>query len=208
MFYMLRHFLPIFLLLLIPTLAFGDLPNMETCNITTRATEDVSVMICPVGDGYAFSAAMAFGGEIVDATIEVYVRNWVGEPFPFYPRLDIWLGDPNLCFCPEGNLADFDTGTDGYSQFAFSLLGGGCSGSFELGGYLAGTPFIQNPLPHIRVNSPDLNCDLLVNLSDLASFAGAYFSGVTYCVDYYWDGVADLRDLAAFAQHYGHECHF
>jgi len=199
-----RHLGPMVLILLIPVFAFGSIPEMDNCNISTGATEDVSVMICPACDGYPFSQAMVYDGDFMDATIEVYLRNSAGQPIANFPNDDIYLMDPNLCFFPGGNVADSDTDANGYTQFAFPPCGGGCSENFELGGYVAGNPFIQNPLPHIKVNSPDLNCDLVVNLSDLAIFAQVYFGTVTYCVDYYWDGVMDLRDLALFAQHYGH----
>jgi hypothetical protein len=42
-----RHLLPLVLILLTPVFAFGNIPEMDNCSISTRATEDVSVMICP-----------------------------------------------------------------------------------------------------------------------------------------------------------------
>jgi hypothetical protein len=207
MFFGPRQFVPALLFLLIPVVAFAGIPHIENCNIYTRATQDVSVFVCPACDGYDFSAAQTLGGGLMDATIEVYIRDIFGLPVENVPASDITIDDPNLCWCvPDGNIADFNTDPNGYTEFAMAPCGGGCSENFELGGYLTGMPFLQNPLPYIKVNSPDLNCDLVVNLTDLALFANGYFGPYTYCVDYYWDGVVNLLDLAEFAQHYGHLC--
>jgi hypothetical protein len=202
-----RHLWLTIMILLVPVVAFGDIPDMNNCSISTRATEDVSIMICPGCDGYPFTAAQKFGGEYMDATIDVYIRNGVGQPVANFPYQDLWLDDPFLCFCLGGSDADADTDENGHTQFSFPLCGGGYSENFDLGGYVAGNAFIQNPLPHIKTNSPDINCDLVVNLSDLALFAQHYYGTASYVNDFFWDSVADLRDLALFAQHYNHICH-
>jgi hypothetical protein len=104
------------------------------------------------------------------------------------------------------NIADFDTDSNGYTEFALAPCGGGCSEYFTLGGFLISEPFLQNPLPYIKVNSPDFNCDLVVDLIDLSTFAEAYFSPAPapYCVDLNWDVVMNLPDLARFSAHYSH----
>jgi hypothetical protein len=204
-----RHLLPLIMTLLIPVVAFGNIIDLANCSIGTRATEDVSVMVCPGCDGYALSAAQTFGGGTMDATIEVFIRNAAGQGIPDVPADDITIEDPNLCWCDLGNIADFDTDASGYTEFAFAPCMGGCSPNMELGGYVAAEgPFFQNPIPYIKINSLDRNCDLVVNLIDLADFTAAYFTPppADYCMDFYWDGVMNLLDLAAFSQHYGHEC--
>jgi len=201
-----RHLVPLIITLLIPVVAFGNIPDINNCSIGTRATEDVSVMICPHCDGYAYSAAQLFGGAYMEATIEVYIRNSAGQGIPGIDPGDILLGAPNVVFCPGGNEPDYPTDPNGYTQFALPSCGGGCSENFELGGYLSGAPFLQNPIPHIKINSPDTNADLVVNLIDLSAFTAAYYSPTTYCFDYYWDGVMNLLDLALFSQHYDHQC--
>jgi len=202
-----RNLVTLILVLLVPAVVFGEVPDIDNCDIFTRATEDVSVMICPACDGYAFSAAQTFGGAPMDATIEVYIRNNAGVGLEGISASDIWLEETGISFCsPDGNIADFNTIAGGYTEFALPACGGGCSENLTLGGYLAGTPFNQNPLPYIRFNSPDTNGDLVVDLIDLSAFAVAYFIPATYCFDYNWDGVMNLLDLAVFSQHYTHAC--
>ena len=205
-----RNLVTLILVLLVPAVVFGEVPDINNCDISTRATDDVSVMICPACDGNAFSAAFTFGGGTMDATIEVYIRNNAGQPLDGIAAENIWLDDPGLNFCAGGNIADFDTGDNGvagYTEFALAPCGGGCSDNLTLGGYLApGTPFNENSLPFLRVNSPDTNGDLVVDLIDLSAFAAAYFAPATYCFDFFWDGEMGLQDLALFAQHYTHLC--
>ena len=204
-----RYFLALICTLMIPVTVFGGVPLIENCDIFTRATEDVSVFLCPACDGYGLFEAQTFGGDLMDATIEVYIRDGLGQGVPGVDRFTIWIDDPALCWCdPEGNVADFDTLEDpaGYTEFSLAPCGGGCSSPAALGGYLAGEPFLQNNLPHFNFNSADMNCDLVVDLIDLAQFTPAYFGAYTYCVDYHWDGVINLVDLALFSQHYGHAC--
>jgi hypothetical protein len=196
------------LFLLIPVAVFAGIPNIENCSIATRATENVSVMISPGCSGDPFSAAQTFGGGVMDATIEVYIRDIYGQGVADVPAEDIFIEAAGLCWCTNGNIADFNTLSDGYTEFALPACGGGCHENFVLSGFLLTEAFIQNPLPYISFNSPDFNCDLIVDLVDLSTFAAAYFADppAPYCVDLYWDGVMNLQDLARFSAQYGLEC--
>ena len=72
--------------------------------------------------------------------------------------------------------------------------------------YIAGIPVNTPPLD-IRVNSPDINGDLVVNLVDVAAFAEGFMGGVyAFRSDYNFDGVLNLIDLGAFASHLGETC--
>jgi hypothetical protein len=202
-----RHFLPLIMTLLIPVVAFGNIPDITQCSIGTRATEDVSIVICPGCDGYNLATeAQTYGGGVMDATIEVFIRNSAGQGIPGVDPADVYLIDPNVNFCPGGDWADFPTDGSGYTEFALPPCGGGCSPNFELGGKVGAEAFLQNPIPHIKINSPDANGDLVVDLIDLSDFTSVYYAGATYCMDFYWDGVMNLLDLAEFSQHYGHQC--
>ncbi len=204
-----RNLVSLILVLLVPAVVFGEVPDINNCDISTRATVDVSVLICPACDGMAFSVAKTFGDVFVteDATIEVYIRNNAGQALEGIAADNIWLEESGINFCPGGNIADSDTDATGYTEFALAPCGGGCSDNLTLGGYLApGTPFNENSLPFLRVNSPDTNGDLVVDLIDLSAFAEAYFVPATYCFDFFWDGEMGLQDLALFAQHYRHLC--
>ena len=202
-----RNMVTLILLLLVPAVVFGEVPDINNCDISTRATDDVSVMICPACEGIAFSNALTFGGDEMDATIEVYIRNNAGQPLEGVAAGNIWLEETGISWCINGNIADSDTDENGFTEFAMPPCGGGCSENLMLGGYLGpGAPFYQNPLQEFRFNSPDANADLVVDLIDLSAFAAAYFAPATYCFDFFWDGEMTLQDLALFAQHYTHDC--
>ncbi len=194
--------------LMIPSFALAarNIPDPVWSYIDTRATEDVSVMTCPLCDGYSLNQAQVFGGAYMDATIEVVLLDLNAMPVVDFPFEDIWLGGEGLSFCPGGSTADQNTDPNGYTEFTHSMCGGGFSDNNVLEGYLWGIPFPQGPLPYIRTNSPDVNGDLEVNLSDLATFAQGFFGSYSFSLDYYWDGVLNLHDLARFAQHFGHTC--
>jgi hypothetical protein len=55
-------------------------------------------------------------------------------------------------------------------------------------------------------NSPDLNGDLVVNLTDLALFAGDFFGPYVLRSDLYRDSQINLQDLAVFAQGFSASC--
>ena len=199
-----RYFLSLLFFLMIPSLALAitGIPDPFLSTIETRATEDVSVMICPSCDGFPFSQARTFGGDNMDAIIEVNLLDGLGVPIANFPYEDIWVEGDDLCFVVGGHNADSSTDQNGYTEFALPKCGGGCSESPSLEGYVNGVPFSLDPVPHIKTNSPDMNCDLIVNIVDLSIFAQAYTGQYSYCADFYWDGVMDLRDLAIFSIHY------
>ena len=71
-------------------------------------------------------------------------------------------------------------------------------------GVIVGCPAICLPY---WVMSPDINCDLIVDIIDLALFAPVYLAGpYTPCMDYDCDGVIGLIDFAIFGVHYLHRC--
>jgi hypothetical protein len=56
------------------------------------------------------------------------------------------------------------------------------------------------------MNSPDVNGDLEVDLSDIAMFAQIGFDTYDYRVDFCWDGEIDLCDVVQFVAHLGAGC--
>ncbi len=194
---------------MIPTFALAEgsgIPDLDNSTVETRATEDVSLLICPAGDGRRLDQAQTFGGGSMDATIELYLLD--GEMFPIelFPFEDMWLQSPDLCFCNGGSNADATTDADGYTQFANPLYGGGCAEVPSLVVMVNGMEVGDGPIPFIKVNSPDMNCDLSINLVDLGQFASLYYLGYNYCEDFYWDGILNLNDVIILARHIGHSC--
>ncbi len=189
-------------------LAQSVVPEPAISLFFSASTEKVSILVCPAGDGYAIANAMGFGGDPVDATLTVTLLDYQGIPVAFFPADRIWIEVAGLVFCEDGNIADHDSDFNGQTDFSFPLKGGGCAEDAETWGILDGQPVggSPNPLLNLNYNSPDMNGDLVVNLTDIVLFAD-YFSGTYgYCADFYWDGVINLSDLVVITPHLGHSC--
>jgi len=166
---------------------------------------------CPAGDlePVANGCVNPGSGQI---QIQLIDRN--GLPMPGIPPTDIWFqpfsGSEVLSFKPGTWGTDFPTDLTGSTITTLQLSAGGC---VQLGlqcvvlDPIGIAVILQNPVVHpINFNSPDLNGDLVVNLTDLAIFGAAYGkpAAYTWCCDYNDDGVVNLSDLAIFGTHYLH----
>jgi hypothetical protein len=181
---------------------------------------EVSLCMTPDGSGTPFAAAWNAAGDPVDALLRIQIVDESNLPWPDYPAEDVWLmfdvspGTAKGCVNDgyyDGGLffPDDDSDGDGWFAWALPLRGGGWSeGPVRI--YIAGMEAMMTnlelvpPLP-IRVNSPDINGDLAVDLTDITLFAqdiGAYH----YRSDLHWDGVIDLADIVFFAQGIGAVC--
>ena len=187
------------LLIFISILALSS-PVIADDFMETRATADVSVMICPGCENESCNAgwlynAQLFGSGIVDATIDIYTNE---DPLVS----QMWVESPHLTFCLGANYADY-TPVDGHSEIT-RIRGGGVSLLPTLQGWILDAAVPPTPIPHIKINSPDLSGDGHVTLWDLHLFAEYYFGPYRYDIDYYWDGEINLLDVNIFVQHYGH----
>jgi hypothetical protein len=182
---------------------------------------EASLVIVPDGTGPAMSEAWNYGGIDCDASIRVELVDGMNDPIMLFPREDIWLefesgvGTVTSCF-PEGDLpsggvftADAMSDADGWTEFTLPRRGGGWSDGVlriyingALAEYLDWIPVPSIPL---RMNSPDINGDLRVDLTDVAFFVQG-FSSYHYRCDLYWDGQINLSDLAFFVPHLGVVC--
>jgi hypothetical protein len=184
-------------------------------------TESVHVVVSPGGGGTPLTSAEFFGRITTDATI--LVQLWYQDdnppedppppaPVPNYPGEDIWLEIPGAFSCLGGATADGPTDSEGWFTFSLPLFMGGWN---EPGGGLplvfvnGGALFDQDgaPIsPTIVVNSPDINADLLVNLTDLALFSIDFHGSYSFRSDFIWDGVINLSDVVWMAVLMGDEC--
>jgi hypothetical protein len=64
---------------------------------------------------------------------------------------------------------------------------------------------VHPPVP-LRFNSADINADGVINLSDVAIFAGDYFGAYHYRSDFWWDGNLNLSDIAKMVPAFGINC--
>jgi hypothetical protein len=186
--------------------AWAGIPDPDESYATTVAADTVSVLVVPGGSGSALNSSYGFGtGPIINATIEVWLRDATGTPIYLYPFADIWLETEAkaMVLCPGGSTADQSTDIAGYTTFSGQLFAGCCGSGMIV--VVNGTALAQ-PAFNMLVNSPDMNCDLVVNLTDVVLFSQIYYGTYDYCADYYWDGLLNLSDIVLLAQGNGSSC--
>jgi hypothetical protein len=159
------------------------------------------IMVCPAGDGSTLAAS--------GTQIRVQVFDVTGLPM---------AGLPSAAFevdgVPPGGIADgfnppnvWDTQPGGFTN-----LGGGgylLAGTFIAGGVapqamvkVMGVLIGGAPLP-LRMNSPDITGDGVINLSDIGIFASLIGSG-DWRADFNGDGLVNLTDIGLLVPHIGH----
>jgi hypothetical protein len=169
--------------------------------------ETLTLMVRPDGGGRSFDEAFLPWGDTADATITLELRNANWDPVSNFPAEDLWLEsyDDGLVPCLGGTIADANTDALGMTRWQNPLFGGGNSEALTLvlvnGSQLESTGGV-----HLSFNSPDINGDLVVNLTDVAQFAADYFGVFAFRSDFHRDGMINLQDLATFAQAYGATC--
>lgn len=147
-------------------------------------------------------------------SLELLVEDFNYGILPDFPREDLWIecaqaGD--IAFCAGGNIADHDTDSEGRTSFTLAPRGGGHS-QMGLTVFIAGNP-VGVGEPHssqfvlsISINSPDINGDLVVDLSDIALFSEDLELGNEFRSDFNHDRVVNLSDIAILARALGDEC--
>lgn len=110
---------------------------------------------------------------------------------------------PTLAFAsPTGTLAG-PADAQGYAAVVLPLRGGGYAENplhWLLSG--PGMTCAQN-WDQVKLNSPDLNGDLVMNLADLLLFTQRMYGPYQYRADFNSDQVINLSDLVYFARAYG-----
>jgi hypothetical protein len=163
------------------------------------------VFSIPNGNGDPLNNVFIFGGGRTDATVTLTLVDDASTPIFNYPFTDLWIesNTPDIVLCPDGSLADGNTDINGQTTFTGSLQAGGWGEGLVV--IVDGDPLSQTPLNYL-FNSPDLNLDLVVNLTDIVLFAQVYFDVYEYQADFYWDGVINLSDIVLLAQGSGSAC--
>jgi hypothetical protein len=180
--------------------------------VVPRFHSAASLFTVPNGTGHAFNQACAYDGGNVDATLDVQILSG-NQPVAGYPAEDILMinSEPGFGYCDGGVHPEGNTGEDGWTSFSAALFAGGQTETLGTEFTLAGVPVIPEfqpgDAPEYLVNSPDINGDLFVNLSDLVIFTQDLYAPVaSYRSDFRWDGVIDLADIGLFAMGLGAAC--
>jgi hypothetical protein len=186
-----------------------------------HSSVEASVVVIPDGSGTALTEAWREGGEPVDASIRVLLVDADWAPVASFPAEDLWLQfgpDPGtLLGCTNhpsfpGGMFTPDAATDatGWTEWVLPLRGGGWSvgpAHVRLNGGPAVSPngWVFEAAP-LRANSPDLNGDLAVDLTDIVLFTQDLGGAYAYRADFNWDQVVNLSDIVAFVYGLGATC--
>lgn len=205
--------LVLLLVLSLPALAYGQcmpLPDFDLSIAQFRDSSShvypLSLMMVPNGSGEPLDEATLPDGRKINGQIVVWLLDGVGRGRADMPPAEILLESPGsiLAFCTDGNMAGQATDSEGYTYFSAPLYGGGWSQN-DLRVYVCNTPLSSAYLP-LWINSPDIDGDLEVNLSDVQLFAEDFFGAYAYRSDLSYDGVINLSDLSRLAQHLEADC--
>ena len=186
------------------------LPDFDLSIAMFRDSADhsypLSLMIVPDGSGEPLAEAQRPDGTVVNGQIIVYLLDGWARGREDMPPAEILLESPGgiLAFCTDGNMAGQATDSEGYTYFSAPLYGGGWSQN-DLRVYVCNTPLSSAYLP-LWINSPDIDGDLEVNLSDVQLFAVDFYGAYAYRSDLFYDGVINLSDLSRLAQHLEADC--
>lgn len=185
---------------------------LSTASMEYSGSEPAVMFNVPSGSGSAFTEARVLEGQ-VDATITLCLVDGAGVPISDYPAEDLclfcldWGYPPSpLPTCSNGAIADSPTDALGMTTWVNPLRSGGY-GNRGTKVLVGGNPLLSGDL-NLYHNSPDIDGDLVVNLNDVAMFTVAYFSqyGFDFVIDFHYDGVINLLDVALMAQSIGAYC--
>ena len=187
--------------------------NLSGATAANGATQ-VVLYSTPNGSGAGFAGAVAVGGGVTDATIQLTLLDGAGAPIVNYPFEDLWLesgtfvdtDNPGLSGCTGGTTADGSTDAAGMTSFSVPMNAGGWSLDPSVV-VVNGAPLTGSaPMP-IWHNSADVNGDGNINLSDVQLFAGDFFDvSYKFRSDFVFDNIVNLSDIVPLAQGVGSSC--
>lgn len=191
-----------------------DVDNSTAGFVSYEGAETLVLMVLPDGSGPSLTEARILGGGHADATIEVFVRDWFGLPVEYFSWRDVWLSPVpdggTLATCPSSLTCQIfpdpaDTGPDGRLVISGTPWAGGYSEGL-MQARINNTPLTSSPGLNIRYVSPDIDGNLVVNLSDAGFFANDLFGDYHFRSDFDADGDIDLSDAGFLATSIGKAC--
>ncbi len=202
-------------MILIPVLAAALLaaaPAWSCIPVIEQVTEyvwlpggPVSICLSPGAPSRAFLP----GGVEVQAQLRFPVM-LIGEEDPDLIPVEWWGAGP-VALC-ETYAQGFERDDEGWITVLPDLQGGGWSEPGGPGDVYLWIPVCPNQELHlddsVGFNSPDINGDLAVDLSDVPLFVADYFSLGTYEYrsDFNWDQTVNLTDVVVLTESLGSYC--
>jgi hypothetical protein len=192
-----------------PYFAFSGVPDVSRSEAFIAYTGPgiPSLLVVPDGNGSRFTEAHDEQGNMVDATITLFVRDGAGTSIAYYPHEDLWLesADGGMVPCIGGSNADHATDINGMTEWVNPLFAGGYSQGPVLV-LINASALTTNPGLPLKFNSPDINGDGFLSLQDVSILSTDFYTGYTFRCDMNGDGALNLSDIAIFAQHLDAEC--
>jgi len=189
----------------IASMAVAGIPDLTLSTATTVAPAQVSLFSVPNGTGKPLTQAKVISsGTLVDATITVTLRDGNGDPIYLYPAEDLWLetNAGGMVHCNGGTRAAFNTNASGQTTFVGPFNAG--KQSNRTGGektvVMVSGSALSGSLLDILFNSPDIDGNLIVNLSDTVLYATDAKGAYNYRSDFYFDNLINLSDTVLYAQ--------
>lgn len=185
-----------------------DIPPLDESELYCASPDPVVLVAMPNGGGDPLTEAQVYGLGMhleVDATLTAEILDVNMDPIINYPFEDLWLEGTGggLTLCNGGTVADANTDANGRTTF---------TGPFHVGGGMDPTAGDKIVLmvngsaiwwadAQVYVITPDLNGDLVVDLTDVVTFVDLYWNDPAYhfAVDFCHDGVNNLSDLVVFS---------
>jgi len=188
-----------------------DIPDLSPSwadFLTYTGSDPLTLLVFPSGEGPSFAEARLPDGTFVDGTIVLYVLDGNSDPVANYPREDLWLAsaDHGMVPCIAGTIADAHTDSDGMTYWSASLRAGGWSEAL-MQVLINGDALWTGPGLPLKINSPDITADGVVNLADVGTFSGDYHGGsYLFRSDFNNDGSLSLSDVSLLATAIGVGC--
>lgn len=191
--------------------AAAQIPDLMPTVVCAASDRQVSLYCLPNGDGNALTQAREMNSAApVDATITLTLLDRQSQPVPCYPAEDMWLETSlnGLVHCPGGTIAGANTDAAGVTTFVDPLRAGRQSDrtAGETLIVLVSGAIVDGSQLDILVNSPDLDGNLVVNLSDAVLFTQDAAGTYSYRSDFCYDNVINLSDAVLFARGLGADC--
>jgi len=185
-------------------------PDWELSIIVQDIQADTALLVIPDGSGPPLTEARHYSGTMADATIYLTLYSSCPPTGPMvgYPAEDMWLEstEGSLVFCSGGSIADAPTDDQGSTTWSRPLAGGGQDTGTCVIRISGGDSPSLFSFP-LQFNSPDLNADLMVNLTDVVEFAEDFFDAdYEFRSDLHFDFVVNLSDLSEMAGAIGTAC--
>lgn len=189
----------------LPEWSHACVPSIEI--ITEYVLEPqgpLSVCVFPDRPPRTFQA----GGLEVQAELRfpVILIGLAPEPHPV--PIEWWFGGPQVVCAGSSVGAERDA--EGWVSLMPVIRGGGHNGPGDTGSISLWIPVCPNQLLELDsalyFNSPDINGDLHINLSDVSLFAADIYRSYDYRSDFNWDGAVNLSDIVFMATGLGASC--